>query len=311
MTQTFTQKHLAANITPMNHASLRRHCACGAGAGLSGECEDCRKKRLVGGLGGKGLGRVHRGGGFGGEADEPQQPTPVETSPGPVPVDQPVQPAAPAAAAPAPVCDPDQALTWADFSGTPPQGNYAAKTAYTFPKDATANPVRFRALLDGGNSWVKSKWKNPTARADTGVKDSIDLCKKDMKADSSTPWVLDDAPDPDCPASPVPNSAVEATTISECESKIGPEGDRVAGLESSRLLAHEQLHFTIACVLVKKANASIAAGKSVSSIETKLSQVDSTVTASYDNDTNHGCKAADQTAWNNKVANNLPGVKVE
>ena len=153
-----------------------RECACGGGTGIGGECEDCRKKRLVGSRGGMGLGRVHRGGGFGGESDVPEQATPVETSPAPVPVDQPAQAAAPAA-----VCDPDRALTWADFTGTPPQGNYAAKTSYTFPKDSTSNPVRFRALLDSGNSWVKPKWKNPTTRADTGAQTLIDQCKKDLK----------------------------------------------------------------------------------------------------------------------------------
>jgi len=305
MTQAFTQKHLAANITPLNHVSLRCHCACGGGAGLSGECEDCRKKRLVGGRGGMGLGRVHRGGGFGGESDVPEQATPVETSPAPVPVDQPAQAAAPAA-----VCDPDRALTWADFTGTPPQGNYAAKTSYTFPKDNTSNPVKFRALLDSGNSWVKPKWKNPTTRTDTGAQTLIDQCKKELKASPGS-WALDDTPDANCPASPVPDASIEATNVGECDSKIGAELDRVAGVESSRLLAHEQLHFTIACVLVKKANAAVAAGKSVSSIETKLSQTDSTVTASYDTETNHGCKSAEQTTWNNRVASSLPDVKIE
>jgi hypothetical protein len=288
------------------HKALQRKYAYGSGADLSGECEDCRKKRLVGGRGGTGLGRVHRGGGFGGESDVPEQATPVETSPAPVPVDQPAQGAAPAA-----VCDPDRALTWADFTGTPPQGNYAAKTAYTFPKDSTSNPVKFRAVLDGGNSWVKPKWKNPTTRTDTGAQTLIDTCKSYLTANPNNIWSLNDTPDAQCPASPVPDATIEAAKKEECDSKIGPELDRVAGLESSRLLAHEQLHFSIACVLVKKANASVAAGKSASDIETKLSQTDSTVTANYDTETNHGCKAAEQTTWNNKVANSLPDVKIE
>lgn len=295
----------------MNHATRQRKCACGGGAGLSGECEDCRKRQLVGERAGFGLGRVHRGGGFGGESDVPQQPAPVETSPAPVPVDQPAQPTAPSVAAPAPVCDPDRALTWADFTGTPPQGNHSAQTAYTFPKDTSSNPVRFRTFLDSANSWVRPKWKNPTTRTDTGAQTLINQCKAYMKSNPNGIWSLNDTPDSQCPASPVYDSSVEATTVAECESKIGAETDRVAGIESSRLLAHEQLHFTIACVLVKKANASIAAGKSVTSIETKLSQTDSTVTASYDNETNHGCKAAEQTTWNNKVGNNLPDVKIE
>lgn len=311
MTQSFTQKHLTANIIPMNHASLQRTCACGGGTGLSGECEDCRKKRLVGGRGGMGLGRIHRGGGFGGESDVPEQTALVETSSSPVPVDQPAQQPAPAAAAPAAVCDPDRALTWTDFTGTPPQGNYAAKTAYTFPKDTTSNPVRFRAVLDGGNSWVKPKWKNPTTRTDTGAQTLIDECKSYLKSNSNNIWSLNDAPDAQCPASPVPDASIEATKQEECDSKIGPELDRVAGVESSRLLVHEQLHFTIACVLVGKANTAVATGKSISSIETKLSQTDSTVTASYDTETNHGCKAAEQTTWNNKVSNSLPDVKIE
>jgi len=304
MRQHFLIRPIENYSIPPAH-SIQRKCACGGGAGIGGECEDCRKKRLVGGRGGMGLGRVHRGGGFGGESDVPEQATPVETSPAPVPVDQPAQAAAPAA-----VCDPDRALTWADFTGTPAQGNHAAKTSYTFPKDSTSNPVRFRALLDSGNSWVKPKWKNPTTRTDTGAQALIDQCKKELKATPGA-WALDDTPDANCPAGPVPDASIDATKVSECDSKIGTELDRVAGLESSRLLAHEQLHFTIACVLVKKANASVAAGKSVSDIETKLSQTDNTVTSSYDTDTNHGCKSAEQTTWNNKVANSLPDVKID
>jgi hypothetical protein len=312
MTRLLSGISSTANFIAMNHAALQRtpalaggarECACGGGSGVSGECEDCRKKRLMGERGAMGLGSVHRGGGFGGDTETPTQTAPVETNP--IPVDQPI------ATAPAPVCDPDRALTWADFTGTPPQGQYAAKTSYTFPKDSSANPVRFRALLNSAGSWVKPKWKNPTNRTDTGAQSLIDNCKSYLKSNPNNIWSLDDKPDALCPASPVPDSSIEATKAAECDSKIGPELDRVAGIESSRLLAHEQLHFTISCVLVKKANASIAAGKSVSDIETKLSQADSTVTSSYDTETNHGCKSAEQTTWNNKVGNSLPNVKIE
>lgn len=296
----------SSTITPsVAHRPIQRRCACGGGTGLSGVCEDCRKKRLVGERAAHGLGRIHHGGGFGGESDSPPQAAPENIA---VPVDQ---PSASAAAAPALVCDPDRALTWADFTGAPPQGNYAAKTAYTFPKDTTVTPNKFRAVLDTGNSWVKPKWKNPTVRADTGAQASIDDCKAYLKANPNNLWSLDASPDAQCPASPIPDATIEAGKQEECDSKIGPEEDRVALLESNRLLAHEQLHFTIACVLVKKANASVVAGKSVSDIETKLSQTDTTVTTSYDTDSNHGCKAAEQTTWNTKVANGLPDIKIE
>jgi len=284
-------------------------CACGGGAGIAGECEDCRKKKLTGDRGGFG-GYIHHGGGFGGGSDTPIQTPEVVNNPNPVSVDQPVQLTG-GVTAPLPVCDPDRALTWADFTGTPPQSDHSARTSYSFPKDATSNPIKFRAVLDSPNSWVKPGWKNPTVQANTPAQALINQCKTDLRAHPDNSWALDDTPDAKCPASPTYDSSIEATTVAECDSKIGPETDRVAGLESTRLLAHEQLHFTIACTLVKKANASIAAGKSVSDIETKLSQTDSTVTNSYDTESDHGCKSAEQTTWNNKVANGLPDIKIE
>jgi len=298
------------NWTTLNHVALQRRCACGDGAGISGECEDCRKKRLTGEGGGFG-GYVHHGGGFGGDSDNPTQTSEVVNNPNPISVDQPAQLTGPGVTAPAPICDPDRALTWADFTGTPPQSTHAAKTSYSFPKDSTSNPVKFRAVLDQPNSWVKPRWKDPTVRANTPAQPLINQCKAYMRAHADGVWTLDATPDSQCPASPTYDSSIEATTVDECDSKIGAEVDRVAGLESTRLLAHEQLHFTIACTLVKKANASVAAGKSVSDIETKLSQVDGTVTNSYDTETNHGCKSAEQTTWNNKVANGLPDIKIE
>jgi len=309
--KTFTSTPAVSLQRTLALANGARGCGCGSGAGIAGDCEDCRKRRLTGDRASVGPGNVHRGGGFGGNSDIPTQTSPVVNNPNPVSLDQPVQLTGPGVTAPLPVCDPDRALTWADFTGTPPQSDHAAKTSYSFPKDSTANPIKFRAVLDGPNSWVKAKWKNPMVRTDTGAQTLIDKCKTYLKAHPDNVWALDDKPDAKCPASPIYDSSIEASTGADCDSKIGMETDRVAGLESSRLLAHEQLHFTIACTLVKKANASIAAGKSVSDIETKLSQTDSTVTNSYDTETNHGCKSAEQTTWNNKVANGLPDVKVE
>jgi hypothetical protein len=304
MIRTATLKHPDSHFSSAANSYRRHNCACGGGVDLTSECEDCRKKRLVGERAAQGLGRVLRGGGFGSDSDSPPQTLQDNA---PVPVDQPVTPVAVVS----PACEPDRALTWADFTGTPPQGNYAAKTAYTFPKNTTVTPNKFQALMDRGNSWVKPKWKNPTVRADTGAQASIDDCRKYLKANPNNLWSLDASPDAQCPASPTPDATIEAGKQEECDSRIGPEADRVALLESNRLLAHEQLHFTIACVLVKKANASVAAGKSVSDIETKLSQTDTSVTNSYDTESNHGCKAAEQTTWNTKVANGLPDIKIE
>jgi len=46
MMQTFSQKYVSPTFTPAAHTVLQRQCACGGGAGASGECEECRKKRM-------------------------------------------------------------------------------------------------------------------------------------------------------------------------------------------------------------------------------------------------------------------------
>lgn len=44
--QTFSKKYAPPSFTPVAHSVLQRKCACGGGAGASGECEECRKKRM-------------------------------------------------------------------------------------------------------------------------------------------------------------------------------------------------------------------------------------------------------------------------
>jgi hypothetical protein len=46
MMQTLLQKHTSRPLTSIPHAALQRKCACGGNPGPSGECEECRKKRL-------------------------------------------------------------------------------------------------------------------------------------------------------------------------------------------------------------------------------------------------------------------------
>ena len=83
-------------------------------------------------------------------------------------------------------------------------------------------------------------------------------CRRYLHAHPTHTWsTARPSPDP-CPASII--SIDTATTEAECESIVGANCDASAPLESGRLLAHEQLHFDIACTLVGRANDALIAG---------------------------------------------------
>lgn len=229
---------------------------------------------------------------------------------GPVPA-QPVAPTpAPVAAAPAP-CVPATALTWASFAGTPPAGStYAADTRFNHALQGSGADQRVVATFDGSASWVKPKWGTPTVRTANGCAAPVSACEayfKSLGPDETGTYALGQGTG--CAASPQPDTTIKATNKGECETKLGVECDRVAGLESKRLLAHEQLHFDIACVMAKKGNAALTA-KNASSILSAVISKSSAQTTLYDSETQHGCNATKQAAWATEVGNGLPKVTI-
>ncbi len=80
--------------------------------------------------------------------------------------------------------------------------------------------------------------------------------------------------------------------------------------ETARLLSHEQGHFDITCVLVKKANAALAAGGGLAKLNAALNTKEQTTQNSYDSQSSHGCKASEQATWKAEIAAGLPKVKI-
>ncbi len=212
-----------------------------------------------------------------------------------------------------PVCNPNRSLTWADYAGTP--GSGPAFTGFHHGIETVQGEQIIRAFFDPSRSWVQPQFSNPTNQALSGCARNISVCERFFDAEAAagrTGGTQRLGPlRPGCPASVTANPSVTATSRAECSSVLGPECDRVAQLESGRLLRHEQLHFDIACVLARKGNGALAAGSSqaqviLASVRAKANQQ----TALYDRQTQKGCIAAAQSQWDTDVNNDLPGVSV-
>lgn len=226
---------------------------------------------------------------------QPDEPPVTEPGASPTPAQT------PPAAAPPPVCEPARALTWADFTGTvPASATLSALTRVGWRESSS----RFRAVLDGPASWVLARVRGAGARATNGCAPEVADCERvfDGLAPGSTATVPRGAPT-GCDAAAFTD--VEASARGECDSVIGVACDADAVSESARLLRHEQLHFDIGCTIVRRANAAVAAGRPVADVRTWVDTNFQPQQDDYDDDTDHGCKAAEQATWQTQVAGGL------
>jgi hypothetical protein len=202
-------------------------------------------------------------------------------------------------------CVPDRALTWADFQGTPPSGTFAAFTRVNMPELDVQGNVMFRAVLNNAQSWVRPHVVGAGARATNRCAPLVTQCQNEMAAaGSGATWSR--TPPTGCAATPF--TPATATTVAECDTVVGAACDADAVADSARLLAHEQGHFDIACTLVGRADDALAAGTPLATVRTWLSTHAQPQQTAYDNDTHHGCDAAQQSAWETSIAADLPGV---
>jgi hypothetical protein len=225
-------------------------------------------------------------------------------------------------------CSPNRALTWADFAGTP-SGTFSAETSSTvkdIPMEAQKaaclkrvlgkpdDQLRvFQAKLDSSKSWVKARFRNPANPALSGCATHVNECVtwfRGLKRGQTGSMGLTSTPSPNCPAGIVASAAVQATTTDECTTVLGPECARVAQSESQRLLHHEQVHFNLSCVMAKKATYALAAGGTLGAIKIDVADRVREQQAKYDNETNHGCDAASQAAWEKDIGDGLPNVRI-
>jgi hypothetical protein len=204
-------------------------------------------------------------------------------------------------------CVPDRALTWSDFQGTP-SGTFGAFTRVTTPELNVQGNVMFRAVLNNSLSWVRPHVAGAGARATNRCAPLVTRCQQDMAAaGSGGTWSRTPPTGPNvCAASPF--TPATATTVAECDTVVGAACDADAVAESARLLAHEQGHFDIACKLVGRADDALAAGTPLATVRTWLNTHLQPQNTAYDNDTHHGCDAAQQSAWEASIAADLPGV---
>jgi hypothetical protein len=217
------------------------------------------------------------------------------------------------------ICVPARPLTWKDFQDTP-TGTHSAWTRYDHDIKKEKGQKIIRAVFDYVGSWVKQEFKYPTDRKKTNCGKNIADCEKFLKAAAAKGYVGStySLQNPGkCAASITPDPSVVATTPAECTSKLGPECDRVAVAESARLLRHEQLHFSIGCVLAEKGtdylkkNPTANAQTVLNAVIQKSNQLSiGGSTNLYDTQTNHGCNAAAQATWEQKVSKGLPTVKI-
>jgi uncharacterized protein DUF4157 len=209
-----------------------------------------------------------------------------------------------------PRCVPGRPLTWADFpSPQPANAQFGARTDMQIsPATVQGNPM-FQLTLSA-SSRVKARYRNPANRATNGCASPVTACRNFMNANPGGSWGFNPPANNPCPSSILPSTPPQATTVAECDTVIGAECDRAAQAESSRLLAHEQRHFDIACVLVNKANDALRAGMPTATVATALNTAFPAQTAAYDGQTDHGCIAAAQAQWDADVVARLPAVTI-
>lgn len=210
---------------------------------------------------------------------------------------------------PAP-CSPSQPLTWANFTGTP-SGTHSAWTSYDYAVVTTGATPAIEARFAPSRSWVRPQFGNPTDRNLSGCANHITQCESFFPPGSTGgSFALNSTPSTTCPAASRPTPGIVASSLGDCGSVIATECDRVALLESNRLLHHEQLHFDIACALANKGNIALrdTPGAVPQTILAGVQSLDRTVVRDYDSSaqTDHGCNASSQASWDADVAAGLP-----
>jgi hypothetical protein len=210
---------------------------------------------------------------------------------------------------PVPRCVPSTPLTWSNFRGTPPAGNFSARTvAPVTLLNIQGNPM-FQARMNESASWVRPRFANASNRALNGCATAVTQCQQAIQQGQAG-LHFSGAPSPGCPASIVASAAAVANTGPECDTVLGAECDRAAQAESARLLRHEQGHFDISCVIANKASDALRTGSSVSSVSAALAQQLQATHNLYDQESVHGCNAGQQSSWETAISAQLPAVTI-
>ncbi|NET35860.1 MAG: hypothetical protein F6K19_28175 [Cyanothece sp. SIO1E1] len=198
------------------------------------------------------------------------------------------------------------------FTGTPPRSRFSARTAFRHALTAVGTQQTVQAIFRRG-AWVKTRYANASNRAQNGCARQVRACERffDARTAAGQTGITYNLGAPTgCAASIAPDTSLEATTRGECSSVLGAECDRVAQLESQRLLRHEQFHFNIACELAKKGTLAILRGENPQRTLRTVRRLAARQTTVYDNQTRHGCNATAQATWEADIQAWLPGISI-
>jgi hypothetical protein len=229
-----------------------------------------------------------------------------------------------------PDCAPAAPLTWADFAGAPRRSPFGAETSsdvHDLPMDPvyagcmqrilakSKDETRvFQGAFNPKKSWVKPQFANPANATLNGCAAITTKCKRffDGQAKKGLTGATDSLstkPDAKCSASAPPAPAT-ATSKSDCQSVLEPACSAAAAVESARLLKHEQGHLNLSCAIARRANNALAAGGKLSAIKTAVTKQHAAAQKAYDNESKHGCNAAQQANWESDIAAGLPKVTI-
>jgi len=210
-----------------------------------------------------------------------------------------------------PSCSHDAfSLNWADFTASVPgDTDFGAETHFNFTTAQVNGTDVIVANFLPASSWVKNQFGQADERDQNGCSAPVSACEEFMQAekDANRTGATYNLSQPEgCEASVGPDPNATANDKEECESVLGTECDRVALLESSRLLRHEQYHYALACALAEKGTAAIAGGADIQTTLSSVRSIANTKTDEYDDQSNHGCDAAAQSTWETAIDNGLP-----
>jgi hypothetical protein len=202
-------------------------------------------------------------------------------------------------------CEPARPLTWGDYSDKVPEGATVAANTGTRIKLIQANGSdMFQCTLDSATVWAKPEAKYASDNSKNGCQEKIRACEDWVNKHPGQTGHNDPPAQRKCPASIIPKR-VEFKSIKECTTIFGEECKTAQVADATLLLKHEQLHFTISCILAKKANQALKAGKDFDAITKSLGEKHKTLNADYDTETKNRCDQAKQDEWQRKVDGGL------
>jgi len=235
-----------------------------------------------------------------------------------------------AATPPDPVeCDPGRNLNWADFTGRAPRNRRYGAVTYSSLRERAVNTALLRcmpdsaaaqaatsaralqAFFDPARSGVRARYANASDPAVNGCASTIGNCQRYFdrlaRRNETGQWWM--TAGTNCPAGIAPRGD-KASSRAECATVVASDCNDRAVAESARLLNHEQVHFDLTCAMARKANAMITTETDIAALLRGARSALSRQQRLYDNQSNHGCIAAQQSAWEAAIAAGLPSVNI-